>query len=144
MKTNKETEDQSIIAVDIGNTAVHMALLKGMRVVSAIRTPSHGSRPQMKKDIAAAGRAWGKAGRNICGGVICSVVPSLTARVEGLCREVFSRKFLVVGRDVVPPIKNRYRVPAQVGDDRLVGAFAAKRLYGQPLIVIDLGTSYNL
>ena len=139
MKEN--AKDLYLVAVDIGNTAVHIALLKGARVLSERRTPSRNSTLQMKKDIAAAGRVWTKSAPGISGVLICSVVPALTSRVEALCRSAFSGKIFVVGRDITPPIRNRYRVPGQVGQDRLVGAFAAKCLYGQPLIVIDLGTA---
>ena len=39
------------------------------------------------------------------------------------------------------PIKNLYRNPKQVGQDRLVNAYAAVKLYGAPLIVVDFGTA---
>ena len=39
------------------------------------------------------------------------------------------------------PIRNLYRKPKQVGQDRLVNAYAASALYGAPLIVIDFGTA---
>jgi type III pantothenate kinase len=39
------------------------------------------------------------------------------------------------------PIKNLYRKPKQVGQDRLVNAYAGVILYGAPLIVVDFGTA---
>lgn len=36
---------------------------------------------------------------------------------------------------------NKYKNPRQVGQDRLVGAYAAMTLYGKPTIIIDLGTA---
>ena len=42
---------------------------------------------------------------------------------------------------MVAPIKNRYKNPKQVGQDRLVGAYGAMKIYGCPLIVVDLGTA---
>ena len=48
---------------------------------------------------------------------------------------------LVVGRDIKVPIKNLYRKAYQVGQDRLVGAYGAKILYGTPAIIIDFGTA---
>ena len=47
----------------------------------------------------------------------------------------------IIGRDIVVPIKNRYKNPKQVGQDRLVGAYGAMKIYGCPLIVVDLGTA---
>ena len=47
----------------------------------------------------------------------------------------------IIGRDIQVPIKNRYKNPKQVGQDRLVGAYGAMKIYGRPLIVVDLGTA---
>ena len=38
------------------------------------------------------------------------------------------------------PMENNYN-PKQIGQDRLVGAYAAKVLYGFPAIIIDFGTA---
>ena len=50
----------------------------------------------------------------------------------------------IIGRDIKVPIVNRYRNPGHVGQDRLVCAYAALKLYGRPLIVIDLGTAITV
>ena len=47
----------------------------------------------------------------------------------------------LIGRDIVVTIKNQYKNPKEVGQDRLVGAFGAMKIYGCPLIVVDLGTA---
>ena len=47
----------------------------------------------------------------------------------------------MIGRDIKVPIKNNYLDPQQVGQDRLVGAYATKCLYGFPAIIIDFGTA---
>ena len=39
------------------------------------------------------------------------------------------------------PIKNLYLNPKEVGQDRLVNAYAGVKLYGAPLVVIDFGTA---
>lgn len=75
--------------------------------------------------------------------MICSVVPSVTGRFEKeLKKEVKTIK--VVGRDLRVPIKNGYRRPREVGQDRLVNAFGGVKLYGAPLIVIDFGTAVTI
>lgn len=138
---SKNAKNHYLVAVDIGNTAVHLALLKGLRVVAEHRISSRSSAGQMKKEIVSVSRSWMKDGQDISGVMICSVVPPLTGCVGSVCRTAFGCKPVILGKDVIPPIQNRYRVPGQVGQDRLVGAFAAKCLYGPPLIVIDLGTA---
>jgi len=50
----------------------------------------------------------------------------------------------VVGRDVRVPLVNRYTYPKQVGQDRLVGAYAAWRLYKRNCIVADFGTAITI
>jgi len=50
----------------------------------------------------------------------------------------------VVGQDVNVPLKNRYTYPEQVGQDRLVGAFAAWRAYKRDCIVADFGTAITI
>jgi len=47
----------------------------------------------------------------------------------------------VVGQTIKVPVKNRYRNPRQVGQDRLVCAYAAGEIYGRPAIVVDSGTA---
>jgi len=138
---SKNTKNQYLVAVDIGNTAVHLALLQGLRTVAEHRISSRGTARQMKKEITAVSQGWVRKAPGVSGVMICSVVPPLTGRVGSVCRTAFGCKPVIVGKDVIPPIQNRYRVPGQVGQDRLVGAFAAKCLYGPPLIVIDLGTA---
>ncbi|MDD5079213.1 MAG: type III pantothenate kinase [Candidatus Omnitrophica bacterium] len=73
--------------------------------------------------------------------VICSVVPQATRRLELEFTRWLGKKIKVIGKNLKIKITNRYRQPKQVGQDRLVNAFAATALYGSPLIVIDLGTA---
>ena len=53
-------------------------------------------------------------------------------------------KPLILGENVRAPITNRYRVPSQVGQDRLVNGVAACFLYGGPAIVVDFGPAVTL
>ena len=76
--------------------------------------------------------------------MICSVVPEELKVLKPLLRKRFSGQIGVVGRNVRVPMLNRYRNPRQVGQDRLVGAYAGTVLYGSPLIVVDLGTAVTL
>jgi type III pantothenate kinase len=42
------------------------------------------------------------------------------------------------------PLKNTYAYPEQVGQDRLVGGYAAWKLFGGPCIVADFGTAITI
>jgi len=73
--------------------------------------------------------------------MICSVVPALNNRMRLLIKETLKIKVFIIGKNILVPMKNNYKNPHHVGQDRLVNAYAAKVLYGKPVIVIDLGTA---
>ena len=73
--------------------------------------------------------------------VICSVVPKVTVVLKKGLLRLLGRRPYIIGKDLVVPLKNLYRNPKQVGQDRLVNAYAAVMLYKAPLIVVDFGTA---
>ncbi len=78
----------------------------------------------------------------IDGVIISSVVPAATASLKTDFKKIFPGLVpLVAGQNVRVPIKNLYRNPAQVGQDRLVNAYAAVMLYAAPAVVVDFGTA---
>jgi type III pantothenate kinase len=89
-------------------------------------------------------RAHRKAIASAREAIICSVVPGATARIAQALRHGGLRRVRVVGRDVKVPLKNRYKHPKQVGQDRLVGAYDAWRRYRTDCIVVDFGTAITI
>ena len=73
--------------------------------------------------------------------IICSVVPSVTKILAKDIERLLVQPPYIIGKDIVVPINNLYRKPRQVGQDRLVNAYAGIMLYGAPLIVVDFGTA---
>ena len=128
-----------ILGIDIGNTSISFGIIKGKRVLKH-RSVITVDAKLVRSKVATVVRSM-KRTHNIEDVVICSVVPKDLKVVEGAVKSVFKKKAKVIGRDLKVPIKNNYRKPKQVGEDRLVGAYAAKMLYGTPTIIIDLGTA---
>jgi len=130
-----------LIAIDIGNTSISVGVLKGQRVLQVHVTEADLSqaklRAEMTKIFLRVKREYPKVNRV----VICSVVPIALKIIERNLKHQFKINPLVVGRNIAVPIKNKYDDPKQVGQDRLVGAYAAGRLYGKPAIIIDFGTA---
>jgi type III pantothenate kinase len=130
-----------MLAIDIGNTTIALAIIKKGKVLDSIRmdTTAHAKilKPLLNKQL----NNLIKKGFSFERVVICSVVPKTTKVVEKYFKASLNIKVIVVGRDVKVPMKNCYLNPTQVGQDRLVGAYAALKLYGKPLIVVDLGTA---
>lgn len=123
-----------LLAIDIGNTNITVGLFKGNALLKTYRIPTHTGNyaASFKKIIGS---------KSIDNAIICSVVPKSTDIVVNNLKKMLNKKPIVLGKDGIVPIKNLYHKPAQVGQDRLVNAFAAVKLYGSPAIIIDFGTA---
>ena len=127
------------LAVDIGNTSIHAGRFEGRRLRRRLSVPT-----PLARQPAALRRRLAGLGRGAAQAVICSVVPWATPRVVRALRAAGCPRVRVVGRDLRVPLKNRYRYPRQVGQDRLVGAYAAWRAYKRACIVCDFGTAITI
>jgi len=124
-----------LLAIDIGNTTIGFAVIhKAGRIVSSAIIDTDAKPDKIKAVIAKILRA-----QVISRAIICSVVPKASKTLEDILK--ISVSVDIIGRDIIVPIKNCYKNPKQVGHDRLVGAYGALRIYGRPLIVVDLGTA---
>jgi type III pantothenate kinase len=122
-----------LLAIDIGNTNTSFGVFAQDRMIKKFDIPTAGFNiKELKARI---------GNKVISEAIICSVVPKATTDVRGKLKKLMRKNPLVVGQDIKVPIKNLYRKPGQLGQDRLVNAFAATALYGAPLIVIDFGTA---
>ena len=72
---------------------------------------------------------------------MCSVVPPLTPIFVELSETYFKAQPLVVSAGTRTGIRILYDNPRDVGADRIVDAAAALKLYGGPVIVVDVGTA---
>lgn len=72
-----------------------------------------------------------------------SVVPGMTVVARRACERYLRRPLLLAPEDLPIPLENRYARPHEVGSDRLVGAFAARRLFpdSPAVISVDFGTA---
>jgi type III pantothenate kinase len=119
-----------LLAIDIGNTNINFGIFSGKKILQRFSIPTKAYRAKIIKN---------KLTRfNIDNVIICSVVPKVTKVLAKDCKNM---RTLIIGKDIRVPIENLYRKPKQVGDDRLVNAYAGVRLYGAPLMVIDFGTA---
>jgi len=138
-----------IFAIDIGNTHTTFGLFRGRRLV---RTFAVGTQAWRTGHPSASGlgifarlsASNRSAVRRARGALICSVVPWATPKVSKALRALGVRRVKVVGRTVKVPLKNRYRYPRQVGQDRLVGAYAALMTFKRDCIVCDFGTAITI
>ena len=124
---------EKLLAIDIGNTNITTGVFKNGALIRKAKIPTAGF-----KDF------FGSAGiapKVVNAVIISSVVPKVLTCLMSSLKDIIDCKIEVVGRTTNVPVKNRYRVKRQVGQDRLVNAFAAKLIYGAPCVIIDFGTA---
>ena len=129
------------LTVDIGNTTIAFAWVRNKRIIFVWRIETDLRPQKLKRKLSRLLHQMVQRYARPQNILICSVVPQALIVVEKELKHFFPQPVIVVGRDVFVPIKNRYRFPQNVGQDRLLCAHAARMLYGTPLIVIDLGTA---
>lgn len=132
-----------LLCIDIGNTSVVAALLQGEKVAAEIRIASSPLQVQDEYRVALSNflKRTGLTARALCGTVISSVVPRLTAPFTEVCRQISRREPLIVDPFLPLNLKIRYEDPSEVGADRICNAAGALRFYTAPMIVVDMGTA---
>jgi len=133
-----------LLAIDSGNTNVVFALMEGQEVRAQWRIETNDRRTADEYFVwlSQLAQLQGYDLRQVYGVMIANVRPASTFALERLSREHLGHEPLVVGRENCPVDVNiKILRPEQVGADRLVNAYAAKRLYGGPVILIDTGTA---
>ena len=132
---------KKIVAIDIGNTNIVCGVFQGKKFLGEWRLNTKACMN------AATCRKWlskilgGK--KEIQGIILCSVVPNKN-RFFKMAASSLRLPIDVVGETVRCPIANRYWNPKEVGQDRLVNAYAALIQYGAPAIIVDFGTAITV
>lgn len=151
-----------LLTIDIGNTAVTLGVFRigntheGLaaetdpnevspteRLVTTLRIATDSRRLADEYGILLRNLLAfrGIAPSDISAACICSVVPPLTGLFQDVCRSFFGVPPLLVNSQVDLGMPVRYDNPRDVGADRIVDAVAAVKLYGAPVVVVDLGTA---
>ena len=146
-----------ILTIDIGNTTTAFGLFarpgagegragdKGkLKAHFAIGTQSWRVPEQVALHIRTMAVTRHADLKHVSQALVCSVVPRMTDLLTQALRIVDIKKPLLIGRDVMVPLKNKYEYPEQVGQDRLVGAYAALMEFKQDCIVCDFGTAVTI
>ncbi|MBI4313684.1 MAG: type III pantothenate kinase, partial [Candidatus Omnitrophica bacterium] len=135
-----------LLAIDIGNTNIVVGVYDRDRLVESGRMSTTPERTIDEYAILLAGllERLQVPPASVTQILIVSVVPKATAFVKAALKEICRPKPLVVGEDRPIPMKNLYKDPRQVGNDRLVNAVAAREKYGAPVFVVDFGTAITV
>ena len=132
-----------LLAIDIGNTNINSGIFEGdnLRATWQVATVVHRQVDEYGALLLNLFQHQKLSPSKITGVALCSVVPPLVATFENLCQKYLSILPLVVETGVKTGIRICVDNPRELGPDRVVNAVAAHRLYGDAVIVIDLGTA---
>ena len=132
-----------LLLLDVGNTSTKVGLAgpDGLEASFVLPTEQPGTADSWGLRLAAAvahSRLDGVAAM-----AVSSVVPPVDSCLRAAADKYFGIRAAFVPKDLPLAVENRYARPQEVGADRLVTAFAARRLFpdAETVIVIDFGTA---
>jgi type III pantothenate kinase len=135
-----------LLAIDIGNTTTSFGVFERSRLKSrfSIATQPFRTADEVTLQLKALASTRSLHLRKAKQIIICSVVPRMTALLVSALHSLEHVPIRMVGQDLLVPLDNRYTYPEQVGQDRLVGAYAAWQRFRCDCLVLDFGTAITL
>lgn len=132
-----------LLALEVGNTNTKIGVFDGARLLTAWRLTSR--REQTADEygvfIETLMHSRGLEPSRIRGVAISNVVPPVQQTLEWMSEQYFGLTPFSVEPGVNTDIPLAVDNPREVGSDRVVKAYAARALYGPPLIIVDVGTA---
>ena len=132
------------LVVDIGNTEMVLGLMESDATVThhwRLSTGTVRTADEYEHLIHGLLGRRGVEGHQVTRGVLGSVVPSTTHRIRKALEGLIAGPVFTVVPGSGLPIRLDVDEPQTVGADRIVNTLAAKELYGQDTITVDLGTA---
>ena len=135
-----------VLAVDIGNSNIVIGCFENDRILFIERLSTNQNCTALEYTIMIKNILELNELNNCAfqGGIISSVVPSVTHTVKEAVVRLTGKPVMVVGPGVKNGLKIKLDNPAQLGSDRVADAVAAIHDYSCPLIIIDMGTATTI
>ncbi len=132
-----------LLALDIGNTSVHIGLFEGEELAATWRVGVEAERSADEYGVLMLNllSTNGLSADDVDASIIGCAVPPLLPAFQRVCSRYFGVDAMVVGHGLRSGVRILYDNPRQVGADRIVDAVAAIEFYGTPAIVVDFGTA---
>ena len=132
-----------LLAVDIGNSNIVIALHDGQKWAPEFRLPTLPEESLLFYKVGLMNHFWEADIKpdQINKTVLSSVVPILKDVFEQLLSELFSPPPIVIHPDIYPKLQLKIDHPDEIGTDLVANAVAANQLYQKDCIVVDFGTA---
>jgi type III pantothenate kinase len=130
------------LAIDIGNTDATIGYFRDHLLRETVRIPSRSTTiDEIGTMIVEFLEKQHRKETEILEVGISSVVPDLTRLYCSMVRKYLGAEPKILDHYLKLDFRVLYDDPAQLGTDRLANVIAARKLYGYPVLVIDLGTA---
>lgn len=135
-----------VLAIDIGNTNIVIGCFQDNRILFRERLSTNQQSTSLEYTIMLKNilELNGISHLDFQGGIISSVVPSVTLTVKAAMERLTKKEIIIVGPGIKTGLKIMLDNPAQLGSDRVADAVAAVNLYPVPCIMIDMGTATTI
>lgn len=134
------------IAIDAGNTYIVIGVLEEEEILfsSRLKTDRFKTSDEYAVILHELFRIHGVESRELEGGIISSVVPSLKAVLQDAVQKITGRRSLIVGPGLKNGLKIQIDNPAQLGSDLVAEAVAAANEYAGPILIFDMSTAITV
>lgn len=132
-----------ILAIDIGNTNIVLGCCDKQKIHFTERLSTDVKKTELEYAISFKNvlEMYGIDPKTLEGGIISSVVPSVTSVTRSAAEKIIGKPVKVVA----PGMKTGFSInidnPAQLGSDLVVDAAAGIAEYPLPLVIFDMGTA---
>lgn len=135
-----------ILAIDIGNTNIVIGCFKENKIEFTERLSTNHKSTELEyailfKNVLEIHKIDLK---RIDGGIISSVVPSLTNVIKKAMKKLTNAEVMLIGPGIKTGLNILMDNPAQLGSDLVVDAVAGINEYPVPLAILDMGTATTI
>lgn len=135
-----------ILAIDIGNTNIVIGCFKGEKIEFTERLATNHKSTELEYAILFKNvlEIHHIDTTSIKGGIISSVVPSITTVIKKAMQKLTDMEVMIIGPGIKTGLNILIDNPAKLGSDLVVDAVAGINEYPVPLVIFDMGTATTI
>lgn len=135
-----------ILAIDIGNTNIVIGCFNDNKIEFIERLVTNHKSTELEYAILFKNvmEIYNISPDSISGGIISSVVPSITNVIKHAMEKLTKAEVMLIGPGIKTGLNILTDNPAQLGSDLVVDAVAGINEYSVPLVIFDMGTATTI
>lgn len=135
-----------LLTIDMGNTRTELCIFDDEKIVMSERIATDINKTAMEYAVLlfTLFEINEIDPKDVEGSILGSVVPPLNYKFSEAIKKVTGKKPLVVGPGVKNGLKIKIEDPKSLGADLVAASVGAIKIYGAPVIVVDMGTATTI